>query len=125
MGNMSYCRFENTSRDLSDCEDAIESGDMSTDMSQYERDGLENLLGHCQNIVAMKHEIEDALRRWDDNEEQMKRDEEKEIKEAQREAEREDKKQIKTIKKFASWTKGYETFKTLPNNHVSYKPKFI
>jgi len=25
MGNMSYCRFENTSRDLSDCEEAIEN----------------------------------------------------------------------------------------------------
>ncbi len=125
MGNMSYCRFENTSRDLSDCEEAIQNGDMSTDMSQYERDGLENLLGHCQEIVAMKHEIEDALRRWDDNEEQMRREEEEEEEEAKRQAEKEDKEQQNLIKKFDSWTKGYDTFTTLPSNHSSYKPKLI
>ena len=73
----------------------------------------------------MSDEIREALKRWDDNDEQMKRDEEEERKEAQREAEKEDKEQVQLIKKFTSWTKGYETFKTLPKNHVSYKPKFI
>jgi hypothetical protein len=73
----------------------------------------------------MKHEIKDALRRWDDNEEQMRREEEEEEEEAKKQAEKEDKEQQNLIKKFASWTKGYETFKTLPKNHVSYKPKLI
>jgi len=125
MGNMSYCRFENTSRDLIDCQEAIENGQMSVDMSDDEREGLEIILNACEEIYHMSDEIKEALKRWDDNDEQMKREEEKERKEAQREAEKEDKEQVQLIKKFASWTKGYETFKTLPKNHVSYKPKFI
>ncbi len=28
MGNMSYCRFENTAQDLQDCVRAIENGDV-------------------------------------------------------------------------------------------------
>ena len=125
MGNLSYCRFGNTSGDLIDCQEAIENGEMSVDMSDDEREGLEIILNACEEIYHMSDEIKEALKRWDDNDEQMKREEEKERKEAQREAEKEDKKQVQLIKKFASWTKGYETFKTLPKNHVSYKPKFI
>ena len=41
MGNLSYCRFENTSGDLIDCAEAIENGEMSVDMNNYEREGLE------------------------------------------------------------------------------------
>lgn len=29
MGNMSYCRFENTLRDLQDCYDHMDDGDLS------------------------------------------------------------------------------------------------
>ena len=80
MGNMSYCRFENTARDVSDCADAIESNQMSLDMSEYERAGLEDLLSACDDIASMKHKIEDALKRWDDHDEEMKREEEEELK---------------------------------------------
>ena len=41
MGNMSYCRFENTADDLQDCVYAIENGEMSVDMSDYEADAYE------------------------------------------------------------------------------------
>ena len=76
MGNMSYCRFEKTSGDLIDCREAIENGEMSVEMSQHERDGLEILLDACEEIYHLKDDIEDALKRWDDHDEEMKREEE-------------------------------------------------
>tara|TARA_R100001460_G_scaffold104533_1_gene150334 strand:- start:639 stop:1064 length:426 start_codon:yes stop_codon:yes gene_type:complete len=79
MGNMSYCRFENTSGDLIDCQEAIENGEMSVEMSEYEREGLEIILNCCEEIYHMSDEIRDALKRWDDNDEQMKREEEEEL----------------------------------------------
>ena len=39
MGNMSYCRFENTSRDLQDCLSAIYNGE-TEDLNEYEQRGL-------------------------------------------------------------------------------------
>jgi hypothetical protein len=58
---MSYCRFENTARDLQDCLDAIENGEINDLSSQYEVDALEELLEICKNIVTYKDEIEDAV----------------------------------------------------------------
>jgi len=59
---MSYCRFENTARDLRDCVQAIENGEHTDDLSSYERNGLEELLGLCEEMFHMKEEIEDALK---------------------------------------------------------------
>ena len=39
MANMSYCRFENTARDLRDCVQAIENGEHTDDLSSYEKGG--------------------------------------------------------------------------------------
>lgn len=61
MSNMSYCRFENTARDLQDCLDAIQNGEINDLSSQYEVDALEELLEICKNIVTYKDEIEDAV----------------------------------------------------------------
>lgn len=61
MSNMSYCRFENTARDLQDCLDAIENGEINDLGSQYEVDALEQLLDLCKEVVAYKDEIEDAI----------------------------------------------------------------
>ena len=61
MGNMGYCRFENTSRDLRDCLQAIENGELD-DLSSYEKDGLESLLEYCEAIFFMKEEIEETLK---------------------------------------------------------------
>jgi hypothetical protein len=58
---MSYCRFENTARDLQDCLDAIQNGEINDLSSQYEVDALEELLEICKNIVTYKDEIEDAV----------------------------------------------------------------
>ena len=60
MSNMSYCRFENTARDLRDCLQAIENGELD-DLSSYERDGLEQLLSDCEEMFHMKEEIEEAI----------------------------------------------------------------
>jgi len=61
MSNMSYCRFENTAKDLQDCLEAIEKGDINDLGSQYEVDALEELLELCKQVVAYKDEIEDAI----------------------------------------------------------------
>lgn len=73
MGNMSYCRFENTARDLQDCLDALYkkgSGVLSDTASRYERDGLEDLLWLCKDIVTAHTEnIEEALEAWEADDE--------------------------------------------------------
>ena len=61
MSNMSYCRFENTARDLEDCLDAIQNGEINDLGSQYEVDALEELLDLCRDVVAYKDEIQDAI----------------------------------------------------------------
>ena len=58
---MSYCRFENTARDLADCLDALENGAHTEGLSSYEKRGLEDLLSYCDEIHYMKEEIEEAL----------------------------------------------------------------
>ena len=60
MANMSYCRFENTSRDLRDCVQAIENGE-TDDLDFHEKNGLEDLLNYCEAIFFMKEEIEETL----------------------------------------------------------------
>ena len=58
---MSYCRFENTARDLRDCLDAIENGAHTEGLNSYERNGLEDLLSICETIFFMKEEIEETI----------------------------------------------------------------
>jgi len=53
MGNMSYCRFENTVRDLSDCQDALELllvGDLAP-LSHLELERAKDLVSICNMIV--------------------------------------------------------------------------
>ena len=58
--NMSYCRFENTSKAMSDCLDAIMDGDYD-DLTTYERQGLIDILAYCDDILHHREEIEDRL----------------------------------------------------------------
>jgi hypothetical protein len=60
MGNMSYCRFENTARDLRDCLEAIENESLD-DLSSSEKRGLRQLLEDCETITFMKEDIEDEI----------------------------------------------------------------
>ena len=50
MGNMSYCRFENTARDLRDCVNAIRRGEYD-ELNEYEVEGLQEILFLAQEIV--------------------------------------------------------------------------
>lgn len=55
MSNMSYCRFENTSRDLDDCKDALEAmmyeGDAA--LSESELRYAKDLVKTCAEILMM------------------------------------------------------------------------
>jgi len=48
MSNMSYCRFENTARDLSDCED-----NLLGKVGRYEVQPRLDLIETCRRIVAL------------------------------------------------------------------------
>ena len=57
MGNMSYCRFENTARDVEDCIRAIEDGDVY-DFSQWELNGFKKLIRLAEELLNMSGETE-------------------------------------------------------------------
>tara|TARA_R100000781_G_scaffold4152_2_gene5344 strand:- start:346 stop:576 length:231 start_codon:yes stop_codon:yes gene_type:complete len=61
MANMSYCRFENTSKDLKDCYNAIRNGEMY-EMENYEIEGLRDILELSKQICEMQDSINCAIR---------------------------------------------------------------
>tara|TARA_S200002703_G_scaffold154527_1_gene157481 strand:+ start:392 stop:586 length:195 start_codon:yes stop_codon:yes gene_type:complete len=63
MANMSYCRFENTARDLGDCVRALLQGE-TEDLSHYELNGLAKILEYAHDIVESESYIYEIL---DDN----------------------------------------------------------
>ena len=60
MGNMSYCRFENTANDLQDCVNAINRGE-TDELNEYEKSGLAEILKLSEYIVDMKDYINEIL----------------------------------------------------------------
>ena len=60
MANMSYCRFENTARDLQDCVNAIDRGE-TNELNDYEKSGLADILKLAEYIVDMEDYINDIL----------------------------------------------------------------
>jgi len=65
MANMSYCRFENTARDMADCLHAIEYGE-TNDLSSYEQDALEDFLSLAKEIVNNEDQINEILESYGD-----------------------------------------------------------
>ena len=66
MSNMSYCAFENTSKDAWDALDKIHdlfNGGQEDimQMSEYEAKGLSDLLAAANEIANLQGEIEDIL----------------------------------------------------------------
>ena len=59
MGNMSYCRFKNTSMDLQDCLEAIENNELD-DLVDYEYEGIQDILDCCEAILEYKARLEEA-----------------------------------------------------------------
>ena len=65
MGNMSYCRFENTARDLQDCVNAINRGE-TDDLNDYELEGLRDILEMSNEIIGMEEFINEILNSYED-----------------------------------------------------------
>ncbi len=61
MGNMSYCRFENTARDLRDCVNAINNGEVE-DLSSYEIDGLKKILQMAKGLAESEDHINEVIK---------------------------------------------------------------
>ena len=57
---MSYCRFENTTRDMQDCIWAIEESEVS-ELSNYEVIALERFLALAEEILILQPDIEAIL----------------------------------------------------------------
>ena len=65
MANMSYCRFENTTKDMQDCLYAIEEGD-TRDLSRYEASALREFLDLAEVIKDYEPDIEAILEEYED-----------------------------------------------------------
>lgn len=62
MGNMSYCRYENTARDMMDCINALCDADVNEPLSSaYEYHGLSMLLANAKTIVELEDTINEIL----------------------------------------------------------------
>jgi len=64
MSNMSYCRFENTARDLRDCVDAIRNGE-TDELNKYELEGLQEILDLANTIVNDEDFIKEIIEDYD------------------------------------------------------------
>ena len=51
MGNMSYCRFENTLSDLEDCYEDMEFGKDFSELSLTEQEARNELVALCKKIA--------------------------------------------------------------------------
>jgi len=60
MPNMSYCRFENTAKDMQDCVYAIEERDVY-EFSNYELSGFKSVLELAREIVNLEYDIEKII----------------------------------------------------------------
>ena len=52
MGNMSYCRFENTLNALEDCSEALGEMPNTDDLSQSEKQAMKQLIRLCGDIYG-------------------------------------------------------------------------
>jgi hypothetical protein len=66
MGNMSYCRFENTVRAMQDCVNAIREGE-TDDLSSYETVAIEQFLLIAHEIISLENSIENTIEMNYDN----------------------------------------------------------
>jgi hypothetical protein len=67
MGNMSYCRYENTAKDLMDCVNALWRADVDEPLSSaYEYHGLARLLANAKEIVELEDKINEILENDDE-----------------------------------------------------------
>lgn len=60
MSNISYCRFENTASDLSDCRDALDDGAEPGNLSEDESRACVRLIKLCCEIADNYGDLVDA-----------------------------------------------------------------
>lgn len=60
MGNMSYCRFENTYSDLLDCKNALDNEGVE-DLSKSEKQYAIDLVNLCQEIIDRHENLIDSF----------------------------------------------------------------
>ena len=65
MPNMSYCRFENTTKDMADCIHAIEYQE-TDELSSYEVRALSSFLDLAREIINLEPEIEGILENYEE-----------------------------------------------------------
>ena len=61
MGNMSYCRFENTLADMRDCLNALENGLDVEELSSYEISALHSFADVADSIANRAQQIESVI----------------------------------------------------------------
>ncbi len=61
MGNMSYCRFENTLADMRDCLHALENGLDAEELSDYEISALHSFADTARQIARFESKIYDVI----------------------------------------------------------------
>ena len=61
MGNMSYCRFENTLADMRDCLYALEDGLDAEELSEYEISALRDFADTARQIARFESNIYNVI----------------------------------------------------------------
>ena len=69
MGNMSYCRFENTLADMRDCLYAIEAGLDAEELSDYEISALHEFSHVARQIANYEGRIDNVIEEYEQIEE--------------------------------------------------------
>ena len=65
MGNMSYCRFENTLADMRDCLRALENGLDAEELSSYEISALSGFASVAESIASRAQQIENVIEEFE------------------------------------------------------------
>tara|TARA_R110000744_G_scaffold3583_3_gene13511 strand:+ start:683 stop:931 length:249 start_codon:yes stop_codon:yes gene_type:complete len=67
MGNMSYCRYENTAEDLKDVVDTLHDSDCGETLSEYEQQGLYKILDLAYEVIGLGDKIENIIENQTEN----------------------------------------------------------
>ena len=69
MGNMSYCRFENTLADMRDCLHALENGLDAEELSVHEIGALRSFADTARQIARFEGNIQNVIEQYEQVEE--------------------------------------------------------
>ena len=65
MGNISYCRFENTLADMRDCLNALENGLDAEELSEYEINSLRDFADTARQIARFENNIYNVIEEFE------------------------------------------------------------